>query len=134
MKISPVKIKANDFPKEHIGIATALGGLLNPFFDKVVMGFNKNLTVEENLPFELKTITIKVNSSGSPYSNNILQTGLTDFKGFICISLTDVNNTGSYPSSTPFIIYDISGSTITIRKVVGIPAEVTYNLVLLGIS
>ena len=134
MKISPVKINANDLPKDYGELATSLGAILNPFFDKVVMGFNKNLTIEDNLPFELKTVTIKVNSSGSPYSNNTLQTRLTNFKGFICISLTDVNNTGSYPSSTPFVIYDISGSTITIRKVVGIPAEVTYNLVLLGIS
>lgn len=134
MKIPPVKIKSNDFPKEHGELANALGGILNPFFDKVVIGFNKNLTIEENLPFELKSINIKVNSSGTPYSNNTIQTGLNNFKGFICINLTDVNGTGTYPSGTPFIICDVSGSTITIRKVVGLPAEVTYKLVLLGIS
>jgi hypothetical protein len=134
MKIPPVKIKANDLPSEYGELATTLGSILNPFFDKVVMGFNKNLTIDENLPFELKSVDIKVNSNGVPYLNKTIQTSLSSFKGFICINLQDTTGSGIYPSSTPFIICDASGSTITIRKVVGLPAEITYKLILLAIS
>ena len=134
MKIPPVKIKSNDLPAEHNELATSLGIVLNPFFDKVVMGFNKNLTIDDNLPFEIRSLDIKVDASGTPISNKTLQTELKNFKGYICINLLDINNTGTYPTASPLAITEVSGFTITIKKIIGLPANVTYRLTLLGIS
>ena len=132
MKIPPLKIKSNDFSAEHRQLTDTLGGMLNPFFDKIVSGFNKNLTIDENLPFEIKTLDMKVDSSGIPLVNGIIQTNLNNFKGFICINITVADN--NYPTSCPFIISEVSGSQISIRKIIGLAPNITYRLVLLGIS
>lgn len=65
MKLQSIRIKTNDFPKEQREFVDALGGLLNPFVDKLVIGFNKNFTVDDNLPFEFKTIDVTVDIFGN---------------------------------------------------------------------
>jgi hypothetical protein len=66
MKLQSVRIKTNDFPKDQREFVDALGGILNPFIDKLVIGFNKNFTVDDNLPFEFKTIEVTVDIFGNP--------------------------------------------------------------------
>lgn len=66
MKLQSVRIKTNDFPKDQREFVDALGGILNPFIDKLVIGFNKNFTVDDNLPFEFKTIDVTVDIFGTP--------------------------------------------------------------------
>jgi len=146
MKLQSVRIKTNDFPKEQKQLADMLGGILNPFIDKLVIGFNKNFTVDDNLPFEFKSIDLIVDLNGYPSvfaSTGVvknqtltLQTELTDFKGFICLNVTDLSNTGipSYPTTTPFVIFSVTGKNITINKIIGLTALKSYRLMLLGIS
>lgn len=134
MKLQSVRIKTNDFPQDQKELADTLGGILNPFIDKLVIGFNKNFTVDDNLPFEFKELDISVDALGVPLKNNILTTNLKNIKGYICINVIDINNTGLYPSATPFLSTEITGNTISIRNISGLPTGATYRLVLLGIS
>lgn len=138
MKLQSVRIKTNDFPKDQREFVDALGGILNPFIDKLVIGFNKNFTVDDNLPFEFKTIDVTVNASGVPLVSGVVQpfttlTGLTNIKGYICINATDLAGSTSV-SCTPFVIFTVSGKTVTISKIIGLTASRKYRLVLLGIS
>jgi hypothetical protein len=66
MKLQSVRIKSNDFPEDQQEFAEALGGILNPFVDKLVIGFNKNFTVDDNLPFEFKTLDTQIDANGVP--------------------------------------------------------------------
>jgi len=132
MKLQSVRLKTNDFPEDQKQFIDTLGGILNPFIDKLVIGFNKNFTVDDNLPFEFKTLDISVNSQGVPISNNVLNTNLKNFKGFLCINV--LSTTGVLPSSAPFLMTETSGSQIKIVKITGLTANVTYRLILLGIS
>ena len=143
MKLQSVRIKTNDFPKDQREFVNALGGILNPFIDKLVIGFNKNFTVDDNLPFEFKTIDVVVDGTGRPSvfltpttlaaQTLTVQTNLKNFKGFICINATDLSG-ATTPSHTPFVSFTISGNTITISKITGLTTLRTYRLVLLGIS
>jgi hypothetical protein len=134
MKLQSVRIKTNDFPEDQKELADTLGGILNPFIDKLVIGFNKNFTVDDNLPFEFKSLDIEVDVLGVPIKNNTLTTNLKNIKGYICINVIDINNTNTYPTATPFLSTEISGNTINIRHISGLPSGATYRLVLLGIS
>ena len=134
MKLQSVRIKTNDFPEEQKQLADTLGGILNPFIDKLVIGFNKNFTVDDNLPFEFKTVDIQVDGTGTPTKNGNLVTGLKNFKGYICINVLDINNTGVYPTATPFLSTEVVGFNVSIRNIAGLPSGNTYRLILLGIS
>lgn len=134
MKLQPVRIKTNDFPEDQKQLADTLGGILNPFIDKLVIGFNKNFTVDDNLPFEFKTLDIQVDGTGIPLINNTLRTNLKGFKGFICVNVLDINNTGIYPTSAPFLSVEINANIIIIRHIAGLPSGAVYRLTLLGIS
>lgn len=134
MKLESVRIKTNDFPEEDKQFIDSLGGILNPFIDKLIIGFNKNLTVDDNLPFEFKTLDIKVDSNGVPLINQTVKTALTNFKGYICINVTDLNNTGNLPNACPFLMTKTSADQVKIVKITGLTANTSYRLVLLGVS
>lgn len=133
MKLQSVRIKTNDFPEEQKELADTLGGILNPFIDKLVIGFNKNFTVDDNLPFEFKTLDTQVNGAGIPQINGILNTGLKNCKGYICINVLDINNLG-LPTTGISLYTTTAGNTVTINKITGLPSVGIYRLILMGIS
>jgi hypothetical protein len=133
MKLQSVRIKTNDFPPEEKEFADKLGGILNPFIDKLVIGFNKNFTVDDNLPFEFKTLDIQVDTSGIPVSNGTIATGLTSCKGYLCINVININNL-VYPTTAVALFTETTGNTVVIKKIAGLPSTGVYRLVLLGIS
>ena len=133
MKLQSTRIKTNDFPEDQKELADTLGGILNPFIDKLVIGFNKNFTVEDNLPFEFKNLDIEVSATGIPINNNILTTRLINFKGFLCVNVLNINNL-PLPSTAVSLFTETTGNKITINKITGLPSGGIYRLVLLGIS
>lgn len=134
MRLQSVRIKANDFPEDQKEFADALGGALNPFIDKLVIGFNKNFTVDDNLPFEFRTLDIKVDGSGTPQINGAINTGLRNLKGYICINVINLDGTATYPTATPFLSTEVNVNMVKIRHIAGLPSGVNYRLTLLGIS
>jgi hypothetical protein len=134
MRLQSVRIKANDFPEDQQEFADALGGALNPFIDKLVIGFNKNFTVDDNLPFEFRTLDIKVDGSGTPQINGAISTGLRNLKGYICINVINLDGTATYPTATPFLSTEVNTNMVKIRHIAGLPSGVNYRLTLLGIS
>lgn len=134
MRLQSVRIKANDFPDDQKEFADALGGALNPFIDKLVIGFNKNFTVDDNLPFEFKTLDTRVDALGIPQINTAISTNLKNVKGYICINVFNLDGTTVYPTSTPFLSTEINTNIINIRHIAGLPANVNYRLTLLAIS
>lgn len=134
MRLQSVRIKANDFPEDQKEFADALGGALNPFIDKLVIGFNKNFTVDDNLPFEFRTLDIKVDGSGTPQVNGAISTNLKNLKGYICINVINLDGTATYPTATPFLSTEVNVNIVKIRHIAGLPSGVNYRLTLLGIS
>lgn len=163
MKLQSVRIKTNDFPDKQKELADALGGILNPFIDKLVIGFNKNFTVDDNLPFEFKTLDTRVDTSGVPLINGVINTALKNCKGYLCVNISMLNygtssigeflidensdilitesgdnigidGAGVYPLTAPFLITETIGNTTYIRNIRGLTAGVNYRLILLAIS
>lgn len=135
MKLQSVKIKTSDFPEDKKEFVETLGGLLNPFIEKLVIGFNKNFTVAENLPFEFINLQVSVDSSGTP-TPNVVTTNLKGFKGYVCVNASNIDalSPNSKITSAPFLTTEVVGNSVTIRNIVGLPTGVKFNLILLGIS
>jgi hypothetical protein len=132
MKLQSVRIKTNDFPKEQKELADTLGGILNPFIDKLVIGFNKNFTVDDNLPFEFKTLDMEVDSSNVPKINGIINSGLLNCKGYLCVNVLDIG--GGLPSGAVTLFVTTKTNVVTINKIIGLDPDVKYRLILMGIS
>jgi len=134
MKLQSVRIKTQDFPEDQKQLADTLGGILNPFIDKLVIGFNKNFTVDDNLSFEFRTIDVIVDATGVPQASNIVFTNLKNFKGYICINANNLSNPSSFVSSCPFLTTETQGNYVYIRNITGLTVGDSYRLILLGIS
>lgn len=136
MRVQFKKIKTNDFPKEHKELAEKLGNTLNPMMDQLEIAFNKNINVDDNIPFEFKTVDMIVDVNGIPENNEMVTTTLKTFKGYICINALNLENTGTYPTATPFLStsFDNLRSVVTIQHISGLPTGVKFRLYLLGIS
>lgn len=134
MRVDPVSIRSTDFPKDQKELAVAFGDVLNPFMSQVSIAFTKNLTVEENLPFEFKSIQVKVDSSGIPVGNSTISTDLKNFKGYVCINASNDDVSNTYVVSAPFLTTQVESGTVTIKHITGLAANTTYTLVLMGIS
>lgn len=134
MKLTTVKLRINDFSIEDRKLISDLGSILNPFFDSLILAINKNLTVNDNLPFEFITLKTKVNSNGIPIINSIISTNLKNVKGFICINAVNNDNSSSYINSTPFLTTEVNSNNITIKHISGLASNTNYTLTLLAIS
>jgi len=134
MRVDPVSIRSTDFPKDQKELAIAFGDVLNPFMSQVSIALTKNLTVDENLPFEFKSIQVKVNSSGIPIGNSSVFTDLKNFKGYVCINASNNDVSSSYVTSAPFLTTQVDSGVVTIKHITGLAANTTYTLVLMGIS
>lgn len=163
MKLTSNRIKTNDYPEDQRELIEDLGGIINPLIDQLVRGFNKNLTVEENLPFEFKVLDTRVDESGIPQINKALSTNLKNVKGYICLNIIQqdkgtsnisdflgteagetlitedgdnmaLDSSGLYPFAAPFLTTETIGSMSYIRHIAGLKAGVNYRLILLAIS
>lgn len=140
MKLQAVRIKTEDFPSDQRKLVEGLGSILNPFLDRIVLGSSKNFTVDDNLPFEFKTVDVRVDVAGLPTNAaNVVQnltilTGLTGLKGYICLNATDLSGSNAHPAHTPFVVFTVVNQTVTVKKITGLTAGKQYRLVLLGIS
>jgi hypothetical protein len=134
MKLKSTRIKTNDFPDDQKELAEALGGALNPFIDDLLILLNKNISVEDNLPFEYITLDTAVDGSGVPTINGTIKTSLRNFKGFVCINAINLDGTGGNPTATPFLVTEATNGTINIRNITNLPAGVKFRLTLFGLS
>jgi len=132
MKIKTKKIKIEDFRKEDQPVIAKLAWSLNPLYDQLETLVNrKGITVEDNLPFQYQTLTVELNASGEPKQKVILNNPFGSiFKGFI---VCNVQGSGNI-LSMPFVIWELNGLNILIKKITGLQQDTRFTLTLLLLS
>lgn len=113
------RIIREDFDAKDQPLIDKLASTINQFMEQVANGFNKNLTIEDNLPFETKTFTVTVDSNGLPDANVVFKTSLR-FRGMMVINAANVQD-GDLLVGAPFVQWSINGGLITIVRVLGLP-------------
>ena len=131
-KISTKKINIADYSKDNQSDISKLARSLNPLMDDIERAFRKGLTVEENLPFQYLTFSCQVDSSGNLINTTSLISNLTtSIRGALVVNAT---NSNTYPNGALGGVFVFNGSSISVLKIFGIPANTTFEVTILVVA
>jgi hypothetical protein len=126
------RIVTEDFQKDDQALVSKLAFTLNSFFEQTANALNKNLTIEDNLNMEVKSVTITVDASGIPTTAAAFQTALkTKVRGATVIAARNQTSATTYPTSAPFLTFEQNDGIITIQHIAGLQASNSYSLTIL---
>ncbi len=135
MKLNIIRrIRTEDFPKEYQNLIEQLAYPINQLTEQLVVGLSKNITIEDNLPFEVITLPITVNSN-VPTTSSAFKTVLPSVRGLIVLSAINAENDTDL-NSAPFaqFVFDQTQRIVTINKFYGLPDDINFNITFLVIN
>lgn len=123
------RIYKSDFPKEFEQFIETLGFILNTAIEQIYQGFNKNITITENIKCSVKDVLITVDANGNPASATKMDLDIIGKISVVVVGKADnLTNSAVYPSSGVFISWIQSGKTIIINNVTGLQPNNNYRL------
>lgn len=126
----PSKIRAENFKEEDRPVVSGIGAIYNQFVDQIYFLLNGNIDFE-NLNRQLVTVSIAMDSTNKVINSPSVKFDLrSKIQGVSCVKAQCLNNPLLYPSSTPFISFNINGSSIVITNITGLQANSQWNLTL----
>lgn len=129
------RIVTEDFPQEDQETISKLGYVINNAFEQLVQAFNKNLTIQDNLNQNIINIDINVTSAGTPTIGTQIRFSTNGLKGMQVINVSNLSNPALYPTSQPFVSYEIlTNNLFVIKNITGLQPNNTYRLSLLVIG
>lgn len=135
MKLNIVKrIQTEDFPKEDQSLVEKIAYPINIFIEQVLEAFNRNLTIEDNLPFDIKTIPITANTN-TPTSSAAFKTILNNVRGIIAVNALNAENDTNLTATVGVeYVFSKTQGIVTIEKIYGLPNDIKFNVTFLLIS
>lgn len=133
MKIQGFKrlIKEN-VTEDFRDVIDTVGASVNVFAEDVLNAMNKNLSVDDNLKMEYKTIDITLGANGLPLNDAQLTTKLFGkIQGISVERAENLTNSATYPSGAPFVTFSQNNTLITLNHITGLQANNKYRLTLL---
>ena len=130
MKVQGFKrIVREDFPEEQQDLADKLGFSINAFADDIINLVNNNITIDDNLNWQVKEVDIVVDASGIPVNSVQFKSTLKGrCKGCQVTRADNLTNTNTYPTSAPFVSFTDNNGVIIINHVSGLQANQKYRL------
>lgn len=123
------RIIQENFDEKDRPLINKLAYSLNIFAEDVLNGLNNNLSINDNLSLNQKTITVTVDGSGIPTTPTVITSGLSSTcRGIQVINAVNNTNVGHTPSGTPFIIFSDNSGQITIKNITNLTASEVYVL------
>jgi hypothetical protein len=130
------RIYKKDYPETFQEAIDILAITVNQSFDEVYQALNKNITFADNINATIATISVSVDANGTLLNSASfkLNTGQTSVQGIIVINATaTVANSAVWPTSGVFVGFSAAKDIVTLSKVQGLQASITYQLTLLCI-
>lgn len=126
----PQKLRTEDFSSDEQDLIGKIANVLNQPLEEIYNILNGNIDFT-NLSRQLSTVDVVMNSVGK--IDNPPQVKITlksRVNGINVISAVNLLNPGAYPTSTPFVSYNINGNILTILNITGLQASSQYRLTL----
>jgi len=124
---APKRILTEDFEEDDRSMAGKLGSIQNTYNEEVYLLSSGNITIGDNINQELKTLKVTVNSSGVPITKIAFQNRLKGkVQGMNVIRTFGKNSV----LSAPFIEFAEVSQVINLTKIIGLVADVEYQLVI----
>lgn len=124
------RIYANDFAADYQDLITNLSNSLNINLEFLYQGFNKNVSLRDNIACTVKEITVTVDADGVP-TNPIAFARDTNLPviGAEVINAINLTNSTAYPTGQPFIAYTLNNDgRFVIRYISSLTAGNNYRL------
>jgi hypothetical protein len=137
MKLPSYKrIITQDYTEENQELIEQLGGNINDSFTTLYSALNNRLTFGENISSTVKEIELSVDSSGKPINDSgfkldILNTPVT---GCICVKATNLINSNTYPTGTPWVSFIQTDNFIRILNVTNLQPNTRYRLRIIALN
>lgn len=126
----PKKIRFEDFDADYKDIIEKIGFAFNPFSDEVYQLLNGNLD-STNLNRQILDIVVQTDASSGLINPPQVKTTVNGkVRGLNVIAAVNQINSGTYPTSAPFVSFTTSGTTLTILNVTGLQPSSQYKLTL----
>lgn len=123
------RIFKTDYPADQQTLVDKLAVTINNGFESLYNAFSNNISLTDNIFCTVKDVTLSVDSNGIPQgtaSFTIKTTGT--IKGISVISATNLKNSTNFPTGSPFIVYTQNGTIINITKIIGLPANDSFQI------
>lgn len=126
----PSKIRAENFDEKDRDVASKIGAVVNPFADQMYFVLQKGIDFE-NLNRQVVNITVTINSLGKVVNPPVIKTSLRSKVQLVyCGNAVCLNNNQQYPTSMPFVSFEINNNSLIIKNITGLQANSQYALTL----
>lgn len=123
------RLTIEDFSNDDQYIIKKLAFVLNPFMEQVLSAFQKNITINDNLAQELRTMTVEVDADGKITNTAIFKTTLGKITGLSVLRAREKDGT-AFPTSAPFVSFVQQADKVTLQHVTGLPAATKFDITL----
>jgi hypothetical protein len=121
-----------DAKEEDQAVIEKVGYSVNAFAEQMLNAMNKNITVNDNLNMEYKTIDVTTNSNGDVPSNTEFKSGLRiKLKGMQVIRVENLSNPSLSMQSSPFVDFSEKNFIVNISNITGLRVNTKYRITLL---
>lgn len=130
MKIrKATKLNKEDFGKDEQTLIEKLGNHLNIFNEDVFKAFDKKISIVDNLNQEILKFRVTTDGASNLTQSVKKKTSISPLSG-ISVIRSDIV-TGSAITASPYLVWTVSDSLITITKIFGLAPSSTYDITIL---
>lgn len=138
MKLSNFKrIVKENFSEDERPLIEKMGYSINIFAEEVFNLFSKNITIEDNMLQEIKTVEVQVLDSNNMIPKNTLQfkNNLRNaLKGVLVINVENLTNSSIFPTGPVQVFFTEANNIVTVNRITGLQNEYKYRIKLLTIG
>lgn len=122
-----------DYDQEYQGLVDQLSNSLNYGVEVLYNALNNNLTFEDNFKGNVNTVSVTLNSDGTPKARTTYSLGNTfQATGTLVLNASNQTNSTVYPDGGIFVSFQQVGSSeVQINHVTGLPADNTFELTII---
>lgn len=126
MKLNSQKLSVEDFQDQKSWISK-LFSPINSFISQVYQGFNNQLTVNDNLFMEIKSVTFVNEATNFPVK---FKTKFNKYPEVVLVS-SCIDSNGAYSSVQPLLQWSFSSQTMHLDSISGLTASLKYTIKIL---
>lgn len=127
------RVYHTDYPKEYQGLIEKLSVSINNGFEVLYDVLNNKVDLSNNVACLVKDIDLQVNSGGIPLTSTTFNIASTrTVTGLQVLKASNLTNSTSYPTGSPFCSFTQDNNIITINHVTGLQSNNLYTLTIVA--
>lgn len=129
------RLTSESVEPEYRDLIQVIAGSTNDFADEVTTALNNNLTVDENLNMQYKTLEFSVAATGVPTITTQFKSTLKSrVRGMQVIKVENLTNPNVFLTGAPFITFTETNQVVTVSHITGLAVSNKYRVTVLSLG